>query len=386
MKSLEVYFRLDLAPYEGEYRYGVAFHRWVPKGRGDAITLSDNSHATIRVWFESQYSFGWSGHLIEYNPNSKGISLKHMGRQGSIYTGPLVGEVVLHNLTREQAKSLSLQDDTALEPERHCPEYLGVGRAFYGNLESWVLPFIDTLRFEYGQYWLKSFPRFDSRNQSLSHYCRGVGARWRLAGDELYSPFAPSEMGSQIVHVEARIGTNLTGPSCLENLSKGDWQRLGGERNPASLASQSASQAHEAVETGDFRIAFIEAALSLELALSSRFKAVSGSPHVRRLFDRESLSGKLVVLAHLIGIEAKLAERAVGALQTRNKVVHDGYVPKAKEAVGVYELLRIASAFEGERSWKYPGQLSSNRWGPVSFWTDEAAKRGEELKALGLPS
>lgn len=247
--------------------HGPLFHRWLPDGVADALTLqSGDSTVELRVWFER---LGYvrdraMGRDIVFDPGRRELDSAIMATQGILQAGPLCGELVLHALTDEEIAPLR-EFVTNEQREKSTGYYVRLGKRVVKLIQPPVTHFLDVLRINFGQYWLTTLESWDSRKESLGQYCsHTLNLRWGLDNEDTWERFIPTQLQGRI------YATMRPDQHFLEYLSREDWaelQQVVGELKSPSLAARILVQTHRLRDQNDLRYALIEGVTALELAL-----------------------------------------------------------------------------------------------------------------------
>jgi len=192
-------------------RHGPLFHRWLPDGEEDAITLdTKDPNLLVRVWFERRGCV--VSRFIVYDDERREVDPEVLAEQALLEVGPLSGELRVFGLSEEELATV-VQHITGDEV------YGALGKRAVKVLYASVSKLLDLLRINYGQYWIRELEPWDSREHSLGAYCRGVfGMVWSLDGEH-WSKFIPDE---PISNLSIMVGRR----SYSEYLSEEDWRQL----------------------------------------------------------------------------------------------------------------------------------------------------------------
>ena len=151
--------------------HGPLFHRWLPNGENDAISLdSGDDDAKLMVWFDR---FGTvDGKQIRFDLGKREVDQKIMLTQAILEGGPLFGRVEIDNMSEEIVHCLK-NDEIGSEV------YEQFGKRVVKIIYPAVQNFLDNLRTRYGQYWIPNIEKWDSRKDSLGAHCRNLQIEWR---------------------------------------------------------------------------------------------------------------------------------------------------------------------------------------------------------------
>ena len=369
MRQLFIRFGVRLNDYsleEIEQRQGPLFHRWLPDGEKDAITLdTEDENLLIRVWFERR---GFSdGTFIRYDQERREVDPEVMAEQALLDAGPLMGEVTVYGLSEEELTPI-------IQNKIGDTTYVALGTRVAKTLYASVSKLLDLLRINYGQYWIRELETWDSRQRSLGSYCGGVFRMvWSIDGEN-WSKFVPNEQ-TQSGYLE--VGPR---PSYSEYLSEENWRQLEEVIRASDSPSPAAvflARSHRLMDREDVRYAFIEGVTALEMALGEFMR--------RNLSSSESLL-KSIEPFYNIPLPARLAtvsavlregssqdlELGLKAIKTRNEVIHDGKDSFDRDdRAHLAGLLRATAALLSPPSFKFPSNIPGNERRPLEQWHEE---------------
>lgn len=338
-------------------RTGVLFHRWLPDGANDAITVPVNHMAnTLKIWFERN-GYIENG-FIRYDFQRSEVDPSVMTRQGKLEAGPLRGEASFTDISDEELRAVK---DNVVDSE----EYIAIGKRVVEFLYLPLSNFISILRIQYGQYWLKDLPRWDSRYQSLGHYCSStLGLLWSEDGIQ-WDRFSPTEGHVMIfASMPARRGYR-------EYLTKADWERLSNSFNPIeppSLATKILGRAHEFYDSGELRQSFVEGVTALEVAISEYInkKLVHQPETLAAAYNilkdtKLGVQEKFTWISAVSGLISDEAFRTtIDAIRIRNDIIHRGFLPDTSCEMKIRALLDTAKVFLCLEELKFPVLTNSN--------------------------
>ena len=362
--QLRLSIRYRLTPHSGQPT-GTLFHCWLPNGNGDAITLSGAGAADrIRVWFERHAKIA-SG-FLEWEQNGSAFDETIMRRQAVLDGGYLFGDVELATVDQGAIDAMRRLGGR-LAQEHQLPEeasYVALGKRVLHLVVPLIVRFVDTLRSEYGQFWLLPVRSWDSRDEALGSACSRFGLHWWDDAANTWCRFLPTNLAQRI--------TLTVGPGrgYAEYLTEADWRRLqatGWQAEPFPEV-QMLGRATRLLAAGELRHAFIEVVAALELAISHRLRvgndAEAARAALQTFLDRSSLKSQAAVLFHTNGVPDPVLEAIVAVIDIRNKVVHEGYVPQQREANDLRLLMRETARLCGIEDLKIPELHAGNRLDP----------------------
>lgn len=341
-----------------EYRrpHGPIFHRWLPDGGKDSILIKTKSrNVKILVWFErcGFVQDGW----IRFDYKKREIDTTILKRQAKLDAGPLRVRIELKGITTEDIKTLK-------ENKKGDENYKRIGKRLIKILNESVIPFIDTLRFYYGQYWLQELNKWDSKDESLGSYFRKIYTKYSTDQGATWDDFIPDK-------IEGTVRLVSTMQSDFSSyFSKEDWKSLDNinlsEFKP-TLTVKLLQTAHQLKDEGDYKQAIIEGNTSLEVAISDLFKnRLSLSKVLKKemeSFWQLRIRAQLTVISSLIeGLSDKDIENAISIVKIRNKIVHEGFSPKNDfdTRKKLDSLFTIIAKLISNKPIKFPSASTSN--------------------------
>lgn len=302
---------------------GPLFHRWLPNGRADAVIVpTSDDRNRLELWFERRGYLSRS--LITYDKKRNEVDVEVMRRQNHLDAGQLWGECQYAHVTTAELKAVR-------EDQEGAEEYIELAKRIVKFLHPPVSAFVDLLRTQYGQYWLRELPPWDSRTESIGSYCgTTLWLQWREKADQPWRKFRPTRH-SHMIAVEA-----LPGRADKEYLTEKDWRRIQQTFSPTQsvpLALRLIGRAHELRDAGHEHEAFVQAATAAEVAvehfITTRTKNLSedtGSS-VRQLLKLPLKSQVSVLATSTASIPEAVLNGALRAIDVRNAIVHEGVKP-----------------------------------------------------------
>lgn len=340
---------------------GPLFHRFVPNGPNDAVSLTpEGDPHEIRVWFARSAKL--EGGFLEWEKHGSQFDESVMRRQAKLEGGPLFGEMLV-DASDEEMESL-LRNPKALnesfgQDTGDDPHYVAIGKRVIKVLHPRLENFISTLRNQYGQYWLEELPEWDSRQNTLGTYCSSVlSLVWWNEKTQDWRRFLPTNSGSTITFQRP------PGRGYAEYLTEDDWRRLQRSRCLANVSTevQLLGSATRALDQGEYRHAFIEVISALELAVAGRLNS-SGELAKRAIqgfLDRETQSAQVAVVLLAIQADSAEIEEALKAIKVRNRVAHEGYAPSPSEATALRSVMKTIQRLTELEEIKNPAMTSGN--------------------------
>jgi hypothetical protein len=343
MTGLQLAFQVHLTRHLPDFivEVGPLFHRWLPDGKEDAIALTmPNEQEQIIVWLERRMVLNHG--FLRWKPDGTAFDPDIMKAQGKLDGGVLFGEMNAIVSTGERA-AIGKRPFKVGEPfgdhDPESEEYITAGRRITEKIQQRVRRLVTRLRTQYGQYWLEDLRPWDSRRMSLGTYCGSVlNLRWWNKPDASWYRFLPTAGTSTIT------APRMPGRGFGEYLTEADWRELQTHRcqSDVDIGIQLLGAATEALDTGYWSYAFVAVAAALEFALAARVQTDTSDLRIKRALnrfdDRESLPARAAVVLLASGIQADAVSAVLAAIETRNKIAHEGFLPKESE---VFELRAV---------------------------------------------
>ncbi|MFQ5851657.1 MAG: hypothetical protein ACE5JU_13870 [Candidatus Binatia bacterium] len=357
---LEDYLRID-------HIKGPLFHRWLPDGEKNAIELeTEDLNAQLKIWFERRGFV--DGSFIRFDYERREVDPEIMSRQAILDAGPLIGLLEIRNVGEEQlvpVRQNKIGDDL----------YKALGKRIVNKLlHPQIARFLDILRTNYGQYWIRKLESWDSRRGSLGNYCRGsLNLKWSLDNGKTWTDFVPDR---SVIRADLSFGKGYD-----EYLTERDWQDLCktvNDRYEPSLAAHTLARAHEFNAEGNIRYALIDGVIALEIAISEFLRRkVSTDPLFSTLSAFWNLPLRTQVVSMLAGLEnisLSDANCTVKAIDLRNRVIHDSWNPPDNVGDEILGLLRTVAAFISGPEFKFPVSSSGNASMSFEHWEERYKK------------
>ena len=344
---------------------GPLFHRWLPEGEKDSISfVTGYPYAKLKAWFERRGFM--DGGFITYDTNRREVDETVIPQQAVLDGGPLRGTI-------EFTGGISSEEMHAvLNNKIGDPAYVGLAKRVVLFIFPHITRLISILRVQFGQYWLRELPAWDSRRESLGGYCASrLFMHWSADDGAAWHPFQPDESRTTIT-VELRTA----GAAYADYMTSEDWAILKSLLESGfepTLASHLLSRAYESLEDGDVKNGFVEGITALEVALSKIIKDRSNAvPSLEKDIDfvfslRLSQRVALIplLMPHMSMSDLPLV---VKALKLRHAIVHDGLVPSDADTKILVALLKFTAQLVPGPHMKFPSANSGNSIKPVAEW------------------
>jgi hypothetical protein len=361
---------LENPEIEKLYRHhGLLFHRWLPDGEKDALIFNTgNENIIFKVWFER---FGYlNNDFIEFNLKRREVDDQNMQQQGILEAGPLFGLLEISNITQKELEQIT-------KDIKRDEDYVSLGKRIIKRL---IYPQISNLlnifRLIFGQYWIREFDKWDSRNNSLGTYCELIELQWSLDGKS-WKPFVPDEPE---ISFTIEITSNK---DFLEYITKEDWniiKKLAWNNFEGSIAGEYISQSNFYLYQGNLRHAIIDGITALEIIIEefitfNIYNIIYPIDFTDYLGEMK-LMKKLKMVSNFSGmISPKEIDDIEKIYQMRNNIVHQGgKLPNNCER-DIKDSLRILlKAISKLLPWpniKFPSPNPGNARKSIELWEKE---------------
>lgn len=333
----------------------------MPNGPDDAVCLTpDGDPNEIRVWFKRSTQL--KNGFLEWEQHGSHFDETIMRRQAKLESGPLFGEMQIGVSEKEMASLLHCPkglSDSFGQNVGDDPPYVSLGKRVIKALQPRLTNFISTLRNQYGQYWLEELPAWDSRRNTLGTYCISVlSLAWWNEETQEWCRFLPTDSGSTIAF------KSPPGRGYAEYLTEEDWRRLQRTRCLVDVSTevQLLGNATRALDSGEFRQAFIEAMSALELIIARRLIAQGemAKRAVQSFLDHERQNAQVAVVLLIERASRDEVEEVLRVLRVRNRVAHEGYLPSTDEIAALRGVMRTIQRLAGLEELKCPVLESGN--------------------------
>ncbi len=317
MVKVEFSFIIDLESHFFETWFkGPLFHKWLPDNEKSAIILQAFKESIkIKVWFEKR-GFVKNGRII-YDAQKKEVDSSRISKQYLLSGGYLFGSFEMNDITQEELEVMTqnLQGNDL---------YVNLGKRIAKMLAPPIIIFVDILRINYGQYWLRPFHKWDSLNQSIGSYCRRIKLRWKTKSDTTRQDFIPNQL------VEHIVGEIWDDEKYLSYLTCEDWEdirKLVQTDFTPDPALEILNRAHEEWDNKNYSRAIVNAITALEIAMNRRFKKVNADNNFQTQINK--FNNKLDLDTRIFGLFYDLVPKeillnAIQCKDLRNQIVHEG--------------------------------------------------------------
>lgn len=336
MASIMLKFIVSFESYHGNFsNHGPLFHRWLPEGNKDAITIdTGNTNVRLSIWFE-RFSSSSNGQ-IKVDSSTKDIDSNLISTHAIVNGGPLFGLLEIDDVTDEEVACI--KDDKI-----GSADYIKIAKRVIDELiYPRVNAFIEVLRVNYGQFWLRCLDKWDSRKESLGSYCSDLQLKCSIDGGVTWKKFEPDKNVTILV---ATINNDFSG-----YLTEADWKSLSKvvQEYEPSFARKVLSRAHQYADEGNLKYAFIEGVTALELSINELAKMNIGdnSQLMNKMgpFWDLPLKVKLLTVTAASGkIPIDLINNAIDAINIRNEIVHKAAPLHPNAKIKLLDLLTVTA-------------------------------------------
>lgn len=370
MSTLLLRFRINLEERNGSTysaHKGPLFHRWLPDGEKDAIILNTGyPKAELKVWFERFGCIRKGDSFITHDYERREVDPDTMVKQGVLEGGPLFGLLKIQALSEEELTALR-------ENKVGDAHYVDLGEKVVKLIHTPLARFLNILRTNYGQYWIRALEGWNPRTESLGSYCSlksKLNLEWSLDEEETWTTFKPNE---PIIHLTA---TMIMDRSFREYITKEDWQeiaKVNKERYEPSLAASLLARAHKFMNQGNLKHSFVEGVSALEVALEEFVRQKldnddSLAESIQAFWGLPRRTQMISIVSTLGTTQADDMKLAVKAIAMRDKVVHKGWDPPKSAERELSGLLKtVATLLPGPR-FRFPSGNPGNTMKPEEEW------------------
>ncbi len=357
---VDIYLKFLIRLTNNEFYKGPLFHRWLPNNENDAIVLG--KHFNIKVWFERRGFL--DGSFIRYKADKHDVRDDLIPKQAVLDGGFLFGSAK-YNATEEQIKAVQAEE---LDNDDYCQ----LGKEIITHVLIPVSKFIDLLRVDYGQYWIKPLLGWDSRKKKLGEYFSPIRLQWRLDNRSEWKVFQPTRN-------EHYSTVNLPSDDFYQTyITQEDWIHLKRfttdkefEEYKPNLAKKTLTKAQQSWDESNYSEAFISVVSALELAIGSYFKKrvptdFKFKGKLNKVFfgkkSKITLAEKVVIIFSIKkDLRLDLIEKAIDGIEIRHGIIHRGEEMAIESKIDEFlALSRCVQSLIFEPHYKYPKFTTSN--------------------------
>jgi len=372
MTVIKLTFIIVLKDYDqGVFNWfqGPAFHRFLPNNELDKIEKGLTSFdGQISFWFE-QRGFV-QDHFIKYDFDKKLIEKDLIPKQAILDGGYLFGKVTINDAPEILVQVLN-------DNKTGDPDYVTFGKKIVEEITEQTNDLINILKRIFKQYWIKNLDIWDSRTESLGHYCNLVlHMNYSIDEGKTWNRFLPNKENSTQV-IKAIVNEDFS-----DFISKEDWNEIKDlfiSDFKLSAASSFLMQAIATCDKGDLKKAFIESVTAIEAAIDHAIKnnpkiTVQISNSVQSLKSLPLPSQFSIIALLTENVNSKDIENSIEAIKIRNRIVHEGYSPKGSDEILLKSLLSSISRIIKEQVIKFPSTRTGNAVMSAEHWEELTKK------------
>lgn len=335
--SLIIKFIIDLSSFEYENKglldfkiAGVIFHRYLPNGKDDSITINKDNFK-LDFWFERHgVQNRGDDKFIVYKYNKKEFNEEDIAKQGFLDAGVLFGQLELFDVPKEDLNDLFLKKLTE-------DKYVKLGKKAIKIIEEYSEKLIDMFKYQYGQYWLRSYYKWNSKQHSIGlHYDSWLNAKYFIPELDIWVDFIPNEPKSEPFTIKYNA-INENDFDCY--ISETEWRNIKMNFNEDFIATDSLKilqDSHLSFEKKEYSKAVIEINISVELAVKEFFQRLNKkSKQIHHYTDKLQKLETIDVFTNICIINnlctPEELEQCVLLIKKRNRIIHDGDIFNVEE-------------------------------------------------------
>lgn len=332
----------------------VLFHRWLPDGPDDAIThMSSDGNTKTAFWFERHGYVGGEG--IQFELDRHDVSDEVMDRQAVLESGPLHARVTIDDVKTEVIEAVR-------ERKRGDPDYVTFAkRLIKEHLYPALSNFTRTIRYHFGQYWIRDFESWDSRQESLGRYCKNLSMEASVDDGRTWLEFIPNEPTSGGM----QFTLEFVHPKLF--ITRDDWKELQmtfANIPEPSVAVQVLNYAHELLDQGHLRHALVEIVTALEIAVNDFMRRATGGKGIAadaaQSFYDTPLPAKVATICLARDVDRQDLDLTLDAIKARNCLVHEAKQPPDECKTSIRAALRVCASFLEGPFFKFPPNNTGN--------------------------
>ncbi|HEY6073823.1 MAG TPA: hypothetical protein VIV15_10620 [Anaerolineales bacterium] len=342
----------------------VAFHRWLPNGEQDSLSLPLQWRGELKVWFE-RYGYPNELGFIQYDRARRELSEDVIRRNAVAFSGPLFGRLTMEQVDRGDLDRVRTGTDLHEEDQRtghlqaDADYYKAFGKQVAKLLGPPLAKFFELIRYEYGQYWVRDFSPWDSRTQEIGYFFHGLQARWFDDVSNAWRPFRPTP---------ARHEYRVSRIDWEQFLTEQDWRAFADavkRESESDPAVKMLSRANGFLNQDEVATSLVESISSLEIAMERFVARRLGRSGISRFkeFDDYKNGPKLRIVLAILDppVSRGDATQALEAIEQRNKFVHEGVWPPNSAKANVRSVLGIVARLLGPPGPKLPSRAVGTR-------------------------
>jgi hypothetical protein len=339
---------------------GPLFHRYMPDGKNEAITLDIRDRDFIlKVWLERR-GFVRDG-MIEFDIQKTEVDPAIIPKQAVLDGGPLSCLLEMNGMSAHQVELVRNE-------KIGDADFIKLGKEIAHKIEPAINNFLNIIRIKYGQYWIQNLKPFDSRRSSIGGYFSSLETKYSLDDGKTWKKFHPDQP-SHTAHV-------MMGGDYHYYLSKEDWltiRTVSNDKFDPSVAMNCLVQAHQYMDQGALKHAIIEGVTALELSIEEFFqrKLEGNETLIKKLgeFKQLHLPTKTTMISASIGISGKELEDVLEIIEIRNNIAHRGIsIEEFAVRKKLQTLLNIVSTLVFGTKYRFPGANHGNSLKTAEEW------------------
>ncbi|MCH7647098.1 MAG: hypothetical protein IIA83_00615 [Thaumarchaeota archaeon] len=367
MSDLLLRFSLSLKDHDITFGTdGLIFHRWLPNGQDNAIDLPTKFPNTeLKIWFNR---CGYTEkNKIVFDRSRQEVDPEIMNINGILSSGPLHGLL--------QIKDIQQKDESALRKnEQNDPDYIDLGKRIIKILNEPLFEFLNLLRLNYGQFWIKQIQKWNSKTMTVGNYLSQFFMDFSLDDGNNWTRFDPENVSIEI--------TSILGGDFEKYFTENDWNQLSNDvkkHNEFSLATIILMEANKFLDQDNLKLAFVDGVSALDIAFTEFFrKKYSSDDEISKqvnTFLELSLLTKVIGITSLLDNMAQAEiERILSAIRVRNKVAHESHDPVDDEIPSLRTLLRFTAKLLDNPDFRFLTPNIGNAIMPPEKWEEEYQK------------
>jgi hypothetical protein len=303
LSILKIDFSINLnQDINGSVHYSPIFYNWLPTEKDYLVLKTAEPYTILKVWFQ---------------PSSQ-VDLSIL-QDKRVSVSKLKGNLQFNNVPTDLI-SIFKKNKTQYVPYEEFGKKI-IKKMLYPPLSR----LLNILRINYGQYWIRQLPPWNSLEMGLGQYCQMLEMKWSMDNENTCYPFIPSR------GTRASRRFRVSGEEFFEQfILKNDWQALSEFINShyePPVAAILLSRAHQFGDLGDLRSGFIEGISALELAIKKYIQSkISNSDTILQSiyqFWDMPIKSKVIAITSGIGtIRISDIESTIKATDIRNKIAH----------------------------------------------------------------
>jgi len=347
MAKIDFKFAINLESFNYENWFkGPLFHKWLPNNEDDAIKLQGFKESIkIDVWFARRGVM--RGNEIIYDVNKKEIDPSRISKQYLLSGGYLFGTFEMNDITQEVLDLLTqnLQGNEL---------YVNLGKKIAKMLAPPIIDFVDILRINYGQYWLRPFHNWDSQKQSIGSYCSSILLRWKAKKDQNWQDFIPD------IPEERLTGYIWEDKEYFSYLIREDWENLRKlvqtDFKP-DLALEILNRAHEEWDNKMYSRAIVDSITALEIAINNKLKKINiggiFQGQINKFNNQLNLDARIFFIFYDLVPKETILD-AIKCKDLRNQIVHNGMRARENDKEKFLSIISCIKALYQEITLKFP--------------------------------